>query len=344
MTDSPRHRNLQRVGFLTAVPGLVRRLGATPSEVLESAGLSYNALEDPESTIPYKAMGRLVQAAAAKTSCLHFGLELGRQIRIDKLGPIGKLMLTSPTVRAALTNFAVNQHRNAHGGVAYLLEEKHYAFFGYAVYEAEVPGIDVICDAAALAAFNMVGELVEEEADLPLEVFLAREEPADLRPYHRAFGTRITFDAEQTAVRLPKSLLDQSLRTADPTRHAELEKRVHLLWTSGVDDLKTRLQRSLRTSLIRRQVSVSSTAAELGMHPRTLQRRLRAEGLSFQETLGEIRCEFVQQLLRHTRLGVGQISRIVGYQHPSILTHEFTRWTGFRPSVWRLNCQSHWGT
>ncbi len=327
--------NLQRVGFLCHLPQLLRRFGVEPVEVLAAAGLGPNALDDPDGTIPYHAMGRLAEAACERTGRPHFGLDIGREIRTSTLGVLGELMRNSSTLHIALQDFALHQHRHAHGGAVYLLEDQQQAFFGYAVYQPNVPGNAMICDGAAMGAFNIVCELVGAAHAPILEVLISQSEPQDIAYYRRSFGVKICFDADQTAIVFPRRLLSQPIPGADAQRRIAIERQVRAIWHAGDHDIATRLRRELRIGLIRGHVSPASIAAPLGTSRRTLDRQLSAAGLPFQKALDETRCEYARQLLAYTRLEVGKIAMIVGYADPSILTRAFTRWAGVTPSSWR---------
>jgi hypothetical protein len=96
------------VGPLSSVTELLRRFRINPAEVLTAAGLSATALDNPEATIPYADVGLLLEAAAGKTRCPYFGLEVGKQIRTTSLGLVGQLMRNAPTVGVALQDFVAN--------------------------------------------------------------------------------------------------------------------------------------------------------------------------------------------------------------------------------------------
>jgi hypothetical protein len=113
--------NLQRIGFLVFIPPLLRELGADPETVLAAVGLSPDALNDPEGTIPYPTMGRLVQASVDHTGCRHFGLLVGQRAGTASLGLIGELMNHAPTLGAALQDLVLHQHRHARRAVVYLV-------------------------------------------------------------------------------------------------------------------------------------------------------------------------------------------------------------------------------
>lgn len=329
--------NFQRVGVLAFVPGLLLRFGVNPVEVLAAAGLSAHALDNPEACIPYVAAGRLLEVAAEKTHCPHFGLEVGKKLDTTSLGLVGQLMRNAPTVGAAILDFASHQHRNAHGGVVYVLLDNHQAFFGYAIYQPNVPGNDLICDLAASAACNLIYELVGTGHKHAMELLLARSQPLDLMFYQQAFGVKLRFNAEQTALVFRRAFLDLPVIGADANLRKVLQQRVAEIWHAGQLDMVTRLRRELRVALISNQVSGDEIAAHMGMSRRTFHRRLEECGVTFQDILHETRCEFAKQLLINTRLSIGEIATIVGYAEPSTLTRRFICWMGVSPSEWRAN-------
>jgi AraC-like DNA-binding protein len=335
MHESLSSENLQRVGFLAFLPAILRKFGVDATEVLTESALSPEALNDPNGAIPFAAMGRLAQIAAAKARCPHLGLEIGAQVKTTSLGLVGELMRNAPTLGAALLDFAAHQHRNAHGGVVYLLTDADNASFGYALYESSVPGYHLICDGAANGVFTLVRELV---ADMPVtEVLLSRSEPADLAPYHSALGVKLRFNAAQTAVVFPRKLLDQPVGGADRALYKVLEERVRDVWHAGDLDPVTHLRRVLRIALLRGPISADGIAAQMGLSRRTLHRRLEKHGLQFQDVLDETRHEFARQLLANTRLGIGEIGAIVGFEDRSVFSRGFSRWAGVTPGKWRLN-------
>jgi AraC-like DNA-binding protein len=335
MLTTPSSQNIQRVGFLTYLPQLLRRFGADPSEVLAASGLRSSALDNPEGTIPYHAMGLLVEASCERTGRHHIGLDIGREIRTSTLGVLGELMRNSPTLRVGLQDFALHQHRHAHGGAVYLLEDQLQAFFGYAVYQPNVPGNAIICDGAAMGAFTVFCELAGTSIGSGVEVLISRSEPRNVAHYRSAFGVKLSFNADQTAIAFPRRMLNRPIPGADARRRAVLEKQVRAIWHAGDNDIATQVRRELRIALIRGHVSAVSVAARLGMNRRTLDRRLSALGLPFQKALDETRCEYAQQLLAYTGLQIGKIATIVGYTDPSTLARRFVRWTGLTPSGWR---------
>jgi AraC-like DNA-binding protein len=326
---------LQRVGFLAIAPALLIRRGVNAAEVLDNAGLEASALNDPESAIPYSAMGRFAELAAEKTRCPHFGLEIGNLVHLSSLGLVGRLMQNAPTLRVALQDLAAHHHRNSHGGVAYLLDDGPNTILGYAVYQRKVPGYKVISDGAALAAFNLISDLVGSERARECCVVISRTEPADPTPYTEAFRVPLHFNANQTGISFPRRFLALPIHGADVHLRSKLEEEVLTTFRAGPLDIVSQVRRAIRVGLMSSRFSATEIAAQLGIRRWTLDRELEACGLPFRRALEEARYELTKQLLANTGLSITDISTIVGYTDPSALTRSFLRWASITPSAWR---------
>jgi AraC-like DNA-binding protein len=101
--------------------------------------------------------------------------------------------------------------------------------------------------------------------------------------------------------------LDASATTADRTRAALLE-----LLPSGA-------------------ASVVAVSERLGTSTRTLQRRLKLEGRSFQALLSETREELARHYLKTSNFSGAEISFLLGFEDPNSFFRAFHAWTGKTP-------------
>ena len=141
--------------------------------------------------------------------------------------------------------------------------------------------------------FNMMRELC---GALPDEVLLSRSPPADVHPYRGFFRVPVRFDAEQSALVFPAGQLERPVPGADSRQREILEESVAKYWAvalPNVTDQVVRFSAPASCSAMRRW----TRSRTLTMHPRTLNRRLQAEGTTFRKLLNETRFEVARQLL-----------------------------------------------
>jgi len=108
--------------------------------------------------------------------------------------------------------------------------------------------------------------------------------------------------------------------------------------------LRVRVEDAATELLPHGQAKSNSIAARLGMSPRTLARRLSAEGLSFANILRELRMALAHRYLADRDLPISQIAWLLGYTEIGAFTHAFRRWTGTPPGVVRGRSAAPAGT
>ena len=81
-------------------------------------------------------------------------------------------------------------------------------------------------------------------------------------------------------------------------------------------------------------------AQMLAIHRRTLNRRLKAEGTTFQRVLDEVRFEIAQDLLSNSSAHLDDIAATLGYAAVTPFMRTFRRWSGTTPGQWRRSVRS----
>jgi AraC-like DNA-binding protein len=105
--------------------------------------------------------------------------------------------------------------------------------------------------------------------------------------------------------------------------------------TGGVPELARTFSQRLRAVLKEKPLNGTAAAATIGVHRRTLSRRLKSEGMSFKRIANEARSGVAKQLLADTNMSLAEISAALKFSEPAAFTHAFRRWTGTTPSAWR---------
>lgn len=204
------------------------------------------------------------------------------------------------------------------------------ASVGTAIYQKGAQFVEQIYDGVMAMACNVMREICGSRW-APERVLLSRAKPSDVAPYRRFFQAPCRFDSEQTVMFFPAHLLNRPMPDANPKRFKELEAQAQ---EAGIE-LSIQLRRALRTLLLAGKSSGDEIAGILSMHRRTLNRRLAAQGTTFQKILNEVRFETACQLLDTTNISLTDIASSLGYAESSAFSRAFQRWSGAPPSARR---------
>jgi len=327
----------QRVGALVVIPELLRELGQDPDPVIRSAGIEGSALQDPEAILTFEQVGRLFRACVEATGCEHFGLLVGQRSATASLNLVGRLMRNAPTLKNAITDLCVNQQRYVRGSVVYLIVTGDIAMWGFAVHYPNMDAVEQFSEAAIAVGCNYLRELVGVTPNIVLS---ARSAPKDITQYQRFYGSTPQFDADQYALAFPARCLDLPVRGADRDLRAQLERMVASYWAVREPGFTDRVARILRGGIHVGTTSLEDVARDLLLGPRTLNRRLQAEGSSFRALLSGTRYLVARQLLASTRTEVTPIALALGYADSTAFTRAFRTWSGEAPSEWRRQFHS----
>jgi AraC-like DNA-binding protein len=326
----------QRVGAFTSLPELIRQLGAESAPVLAASGLQVDDLAFAENRVPYPALVEALDIAARVTACRHFGLLAGRLWSLDDLGTVGQLARHSATVGRALDALTTFQHLNSEGALAFLLKRGDFVDFGYAIYHPGTSGAAQMYDANLAAGMNIMTQLAGA-GWTPYEVFLPHARPADVAQYRALFKVVPRFDAEYCALRFPAQNLALPIDGADLIERMRAEQCAR---DAGPPDLLQQVYRALRRLMLENRHSGDDVAELLAMHRRTLNRRLKSEGLTFQRVLDDVRFEVSRDLLANSDIHLDDIAASLGYAAVTPFMRTFRRWSGTTPGQWRRHARA----
>ncbi|WPL16564.1 Virulence-regulating protein VirS [Thiorhodovibrio winogradskyi] len=311
-----------------------------PDAVIRGCGCRPEWFSDPDNTIAFSAVGRLLAYVATNTACAYPGLALGQGSGLDVAGVVGRAMRLAPTVVAALRTLILHLHLHDRGAIPYLCVDGQQARFGYTLWCSDVVDTDHFYDGALAIAWNMIRELAGPDWQAS-EVRLFREPPADSASFREHFRAPLCFGAQQAAVVFPAADLKRPCLDADAPAYAKAKSDLESL--GAISDLG--LADEVRLVLLRLLVAGScgtragperaDVAQLFAMHPRTLNRRLREEGVTFAALLAKARHDLARQLLRDTQLPVSEIAYLFGYAGSGPFSHAFRHWSGMTAGAWR---------
>lgn len=319
---------------LRGLPAVLERFGVPSAPVLAEFGFSPADFDDPDRSATFAEVDRLLTACVRRTACSHFGLLVGESVRLESFGIAGRLARNAPSVGRALQDLAAFFVLHDSGGTTNVAVRDGIATLAYGIHTTGIRNADQVYDLAVVAMLNIMRQLCGADWQ-PDRVLLPRSRPRDIRPYRAALQVPLRFDAMQAALLFRSRLLDRPVADADSLLHKLLADRAARDRSQVDPSLQNEVRRVVRELLVSGDLSRSAVAGRLGMHSRTLVRRLHDRGTTYQALLDDSRAQTARQLLHDTTSPVARIAASLGYRDASVFTRAFRRWTGLTPREFR---------
>ena len=244
---------------------------------------------DLDARIPISTAHTLLQGAVALTGDEALGLKAAAKLALKDIGVLGYAMASAANVAEALhvggrhmrlVNDALDFAIVRHGGTA----EVHF--------DCRVALPRAAADFMVCAMLRTWAQAWPRFLGPDTHVCFMHPAPADLAPYQQAFpGQDVQFAAHYLGFSLPEPCLSEPLAQADQGLHAVLRKSAELFLANlpRVESVTERVRALLVTELASGHPGILDIAKQLRMSPRTLGRRLEAEGTTFSELLDTLR-------------------------------------------------------
>jgi AraC-like DNA-binding protein len=313
----------------------VAELGGDSDEMLRLARIDPGALSksNSNSVLSYRSMIHLLERTAAELNCPDFGLRLAsRQGGIVVLGPLEIAMRNSSTVGEAYRYCA--GHLQVYSPVVQIqieacrARERH--FMRFEILLDRVPHQRQAVENALGLTHNAVLTLSGGRFGAR-EVWFTHKPLLPIASYQQFFDGPVHFDKPFNAVFFNSSDLAQEIPDRNPQLYEMASSYIDAQFPSASQHLVTRVHAIAARLLVLGLCSHAEIAARLSMHPRTLQRRLREEGTSFEEIKDDVRRDAAARYLSEGDIPLTRVAALLGYSESSVLTRSCKRWFSCSP-------------
>ncbi len=312
---------------------LAAERGVSREAMLEGIELETGLFEQADARIGLLEYGHLCIRALQLTGEPALGYEFGLRNNSTLHGFYGFGVMTQRTLREAI-EFAVRfaslrmpgwKLRFFVDGSQAIVEARETVPFG--VLRQYAQDMFLVGLVTSFGPFLSSRDEVELWFDCPEPEYYARYRDR-LPPARFSKGAmQIRFPAE----RLTRSLVTANAVTARLVAR-ECERELALL--GETEDLWERV----RAAIVNEKggyPNLDAVARRLYMSSRTLKRRLKTHGTSFQQMLDDARKRDSIRLLEDRTLSVEEISHRIGYSAPANFLRAFRKWTGKTPGSFR---------
>lgn len=331
---------LIRGSCLAGFDALTAAHGGDPHALLLMAGVDPADAGQPDRYIPLRSAIAVVEHAAAVLGVDDFGRQLAARQNIDILGPVGVAARTATTIAEAFTILDTHMGTYSPGITARITADPDEALcrfeYDFLLHPAppQAQAIELSLGVTLRVLHLFLGTTYR-----PVAVHLPHPALGTDADYLGYFGCPPHFNAPIAGFALQANDLQRPLRHDSPAHQVAMS---YLASAGGrergiADTVRSMVRQLLPTG----EMSAELVARQFGIHPKTLQRRLAAEGTTFAELADRTRRELAHRLLADTDLPVAHVSRQLGYAEHSVFTRACKRWFGMPPTDYRNTAGTH---
>ena len=151
-------------------------------------------------------------------------------------------------------------------------------------------------------------------------------------------GDNIRVGHPWAGIRFDAGLLKRPMATADAMIESLMRRLAALPEQRGEIE---QLRREIARVLVKGEGGIEYLAKATGTSVRTLQRRLKDEGVNYNDLQNDVRKTLALNLLENETLALGEIAFSLGYSEVSAFNHAFRRWVGQSPGDYRRLRAAH---
>lgn len=328
------------VFYVNLILETVARFGVTAEELLEGSTLTLADLEQTDVRVDYFAFSYLLHRAVKLTHEPGLGFLLGMQMRVSTHGMLGYAAMVSGTLGQAL-ELALRYTEIQTATV--LLHSQQVGDQVVLTIEQRLPDYplgEIVITFLMVGFVKMAEMLTGKSIHGSATVTHARPEYFDR--YTHLLPGEVSFNQPNNTLIFPAQGLELPLIMSDPVALRLSEEQCKRELQQLLDNRSfSQIVREILLDETMPFASLEEVAAQLHMTPRTLQRYLTRESLTFNELVTSLRKEKAQQLLAQNKISIQEVAERLGYAEPTNFSRAFKIWTNESPRQYqqRMNAK-----
>ncbi|RZI84452.1 MAG: AraC family transcriptional regulator [Rubrivivax sp.] len=309
----------------------------------QAAGVHLDLSQANRPVVSPDALLRALSECVKRSTDHYFPLVLGESYVFDRFPQLDAFLATSPTMRQAIEALPWIRAMQLPWlwGTLEETEDEAALVFTLGPELARRPEASLVIEIVVASVRKFAKGLLGRSLamfDRPLyAIQFQMPRPENAAMYQDFFPGPVQFGAPRNALVFPRSMLDAPLSGALPALHGQARQAI-------VHEIESHLPQFASTESVRHvlesqpdllRVGLDKVAEVLGIHARTLQRRLQAEGFRFADLQAQAKYARARQMLAKKAVSMEAISEELGFSDRRAFTYAFKRWAGSSPSAYR---------
>src|SRR6266404_113183 len=307
-------------GYPKALLDFAVSKGADRQMLIERSHICLDDLQDQDNRIPLANYMALLKAGIELCNEPALSLLFGEAVKLQDISIVGLIGVAFDDVELVRENGDVWMKftGNIYADNPLLIES------GFARN---------VCGARELQASLSASMPGLASLQFPKAIRFTYKEPSYRAAYDRIFGVPLFFESHMNGFLIDEAFLNMKLPRTNPYLSEIMSARADELLKT-LERSKTtrgRVENLLVPVLHTGEATVEMIASKLGLSRHTLFRKLKAEGVTFEQVLDEMRHQMALYYLNGKKASVNQTAYLLGFSEPAAFSRAFKRWTGSSP-------------
>lgn len=323
--------------YVSAFYHLAMRRGLDADQLLKKANIPREDIDVPGKRIAAAKLSDLIIAIFDELQDESMSLSASPVPR-GSFYMMGKLTIHEPTLEKALL-----QLKRFFGMVtkSYTIDLHSEDSTSYLMFELQNPELDeehLFAEMNLMMFHRYSSWLIAE--NIPMgEVYFNYPPPGRVKEYAFLFPGKHVFNAASMGFSFPRRFLAHEIVQDLDTLKSFMRGCPMELFTQPKTDFSvtTEVYNLLKKQPGGQSFTLDEAADCLFLTKRTLIRRLKEEGSSFQEIKDLVRRDKAIYYLTSRNSSIGEIAGKIGYSDPSVFSRAFRTWTGVSPARYRAD-------
>lgn len=317
-----------------ALISLLDDYGYSRESVSKLSGIDLSTLDLQDSRLPLDDYQTLWKTALNITNNPALGLELGQIFNASKIGLVGHIIFNSESLEEGIKEY-VRLFSIVNEAISLVFDtDEKYAYLRFIHLNPEYYCIPDMERSMVLSLYR--GKALFD-SDIKWEsVDFQHAQPDYIDKYQKVFNCPLNFNQSHCQIVFERKYLELAPKQRNPyLGGAALEYANTMLKKLFRRTYAEKVKGLIAQTISTGEADVDHIANQLNTSRQTLYRKLKAEGVSFQGLLEDVRFSAAKDQLKNSDRQLSEIAFSLGFSDLSAFSRAFKRWSGVTPKDYR---------
>jgi AraC-like DNA-binding protein len=320
-------------GFVKAA----HEVGLDPLASLKRAGLKPECLHSPDLPIARLAFVKLLHISAVASGHHDFGARAAIARGVPDLGPVSLLLREAESIEEALNILLSRLHLHGDGTNMAIDVRANETFISFRIAAPRKVDTRQATEFCACGMVQLIRWLIGSQWR-PLRVCFTHRNPGQTHVQRAFFQAPLWYDQRVSGVAIDQQTLLRRVETSAPFLRRLARQYLEASLGNEPVNFSKRVAQVIAQRLPSEPCTIEAIAEVLGVHRRTLARRLERDGHSYSALLQKARRQIAQHAAANRHLTLTEAAEVTGFQNLSSFSRWFKATFGRSATQWRQEC------